>query len=307
VRLETGPAADGRVEGDEPDRETLLARLETLEDETERLRRELADARRRRYRRTALGLALVGALAVGGAVLFPDVREVLLALGGTGLFGALLVYYLTPERFVAASVGESVYDALAGDLEAVAAELELSEAAVYVPVGGDPAVRLYVPEVAEGPDAVPDPESLGDALVVEGAYRGLSLRPTGDALRGEFSEAAAPLPDSTPALCRAACDALLEQFELVEAADPDLDAAGGRLTVRVADSPYGPLDRLDHPVASFLASTLAAHLERPVELSVAPGEEGSYLVTCRWAVGAGCEAGYPSPRFVCPLFTFSTP
>ena len=110
------PAADDADEGN-ADEEELLARIETLQDENERLRRELSAARRTRYRRTAIGMAFLGGLGLLGAGLIPSLRELLLALGGTGLFGALLTYYLTPERFVAASVGEAVYGTLAENLE----------------------------------------------------------------------------------------------------------------------------------------------------------------------------------------------
>jgi hypothetical protein len=280
MSVEAEPAAEESApDGDE---EALLARIETLEDENERLRRELSAARRTSYRRTAVGMAVLGGAALAGAALLPDVREVLLALGGTGLFGALLTYYLTPERFVAASVGEAVYVTLATNLEAIAAELELSETAVYVPVDGDPAVRLYLPEQPLAAVSLPDPAELHDTFVVEPGHRGLSLRPSGDPLREELLEATEPLPESPGLLVRAVSEALVEQFELVDAADFDVDEAG-RATVRITGSAYGPVDRLDHPVASLLATTLAHVLDRPVELEVAPTEEGAgYLVTCRW-------------------------
>jgi hypothetical protein len=82
---------------DDADEEELLARIETLQDENERLHRELSAARRTRYRRTAIGMAFLGGLGLLGAGLIPSLREPLLALGGTGLFGALLTYYLTPS------------------------------------------------------------------------------------------------------------------------------------------------------------------------------------------------------------------
>jgi hypothetical protein len=227
-------------------------------------------------------MGLLGALALAGAYAFPGVRTVLVALGGTGLFGAVLTYYLTPDRFVGAGVAAGVYDALAGDLEAVAAELELSETAVYVPVGGDPPVRLYVPEQPPDVAGLPDDDALRNALVVAPDHRGLSLRPTGGALYAELEEAAAPLPEAPPALAATVGEALVEQFELVETADPDLDES--RATFRVTDSAYGPVDRLDHPVGSLAATALASGLGRPVELEVTAADDDptAYLVTCRW-------------------------
>ncbi len=272
-----GDAVDG------PDVEAMAARIETLEGEIERLETELADARRTSYRRTALGMAALGGLALAGAAAFPGVRTVLVALGGTGLFGALLTYYLTPERFVGAGVAGGVYGALAANLEAIAAELELSDAAVYVPVDGEPPARLFVPEQPPAAGGVPGADALRNAFVVTPVHRGLSLRPTGGPLRAEFVDAVAPVPATPGDLAPAAAEALVEQFELVDTADPDV--GDGRVTVRVTGSTYGPVDRLDHPVASFLATTFATALERPVALEVTPGSEaGTYLVTCRWDV-----------------------
>ena len=274
-------SADPSGNGGEPDPAALAARVETLEGELERLRAELAAARRTSYRRSAAGMGLLGGLALAGAYAFPGVRTVLVALGGTGLFGAVLTYYLTPDRFVGAGVAAGVYDALAGDLEAVAAELELSETAVYVPVGGDPPVRLFVPEQPPDIAGLPDDDALRNALVVAPDHRGLSLRPTGGALYAELEEAAAPLPEAPPALAATVGEALVEQFELVETADPDLDES--RATFRVTDSAYGPVDRLDHPVGSLAATALASGLGRPVELEVTAADDpAAYLVTCRW-------------------------
>ena len=274
---------DRSGDGGEPDPAALAARVETLEGELERLRAELAAARRTSYRRSAAGMGLLGALALAGAYLFPGVRTVLVALGGTGLFGAVLTYYLTPDRFVGAGVAAGVYDALAGDLEAVAAEFELSETAVYVPGGGDPSIRLYIPEQPPNVAGLPDDDALRNALVVAPDHRGLSLRPTGGALYAELEEAAAPLPEAPPALAATVGEALVEQFELVETADPDLDLDESRATFRVTDSAYGHVDRLDHPVGSLVATALASVLERPVELDVTAADDpAAYLVTCRW-------------------------
>lgn len=280
MSAEAEPAASSP---DDRDPEALLARIEALEGEVERLETELSDARRTSYRRTAIGMAFLGGLALVGAGAFPGVRTVLLALGGTGLFAALLTYYLTPERFVGAGVAGGIYAALAANLEAIAAELELSDERVYVPVDGEPAARLYVPEQPPAVAGVPDAATLRNAFVVTPEHRGLSLRPTGGPLASEFREAASPVPEAPAELSRAAGEALVEQFELADTADPDV--GDGRTTFRVTGSTYGPVDRFDHPVASFLATAHATALGQPVALEVTPeADAGTYLVTCRWDI-----------------------
>jgi hypothetical protein len=262
-----------------PDRSELLARIETLEDENERLRNAVEAAQRRRYRRTAIGLLIVGLFALGGAFAFPSLRTVLIALGGTGIFGAVLTYFLTPERFVAASVGEQVYRTLADNEAAIVDDLDLRGDPLVIPTEGDAApARLYV-SVTDG-DARPDSEALSEPFVT-GDEPGISLAPTGVPLYESVIDAAGTLPEAPGDLAATVGDALVEQFELVDGVDTDVEP--GRATLTVSGSAYGPVDRFDHPVASVLAATLAIELDEPVTVDVNDGgERGDWLVTCRW-------------------------
>ena len=272
---DTDPSTDSDVE----DRRELAARVELLAEENERLREEYVRARRSQYRATAVGLAAVGLVAALGGLLFPDAREVLVALGATGLFGAVLTYYLTPSRFVAAEVGERVYAAAAANGAAIVDDLGLHDERVYVPGETEPA-RLYVPQHAEY--AIPEPRA--GPIVVDDASRGLLLTATGAELFREFERGlTGTLADAPPVLAEQLTDALLEQFELVRSADVDADTERDRVTVAVAGSAFGDVDRFDHPVASFLAVGFAAGLERPIALEVTPGDErADWLLTCRW-------------------------
>lgn len=275
---------------DDDDELELAARVEVLSEENRRLREEYARARRSRFRRAALGLAGVGLLATAGAVAFPAVRTVLLALGGTGLFAAVLSYYLTPERFLSASVSEAAYGALATNGASVAADLGLQDTHVYVPTGtaadDRSSVKLFVPQRTNY--EIPDDEALDSALVVtpESDSRGLSLEPTSGALVREFRTAlTGELSDQPGVLAQQLADALVEQFELVDAADPEADSEANRVSVAVDGSAFGPVDRFDHPVASFVAAGLAIGVGYPVTVDVIEGEErADHLVTCRWDV-----------------------
>ncbi|SDG29217.1 hypothetical protein [Halorientalis regularis] len=267
--------------------EDLVAEVEVLREENRRLREEFARARRTQYRRTAITLAGIGVLAGIAGVLFADARTVLFALGGTGVFFGVLVYYLSPEQFISADVGRRVYEALARNEAGVAAELGLQDDHVYVPTG-DAAddVRLFVPQRSEY--ELPDADALSDVFVVpdEPAGRGLALEPAGGPLAVEFGQAITnDIEDDPTATTTALADALVEQFELVTSADADTDPDAGRLTVGVTESVYGPVDRFDHPVASFLAVGLASALNTPVTTEVSTGDDRvDYLVTCQWDV-----------------------
>ncbi|MFC6716033.1 hypothetical protein ACFQGT_17745 [Natrialbaceae archaeon GCM10025810] len=296
----TARAVDGTdtTETDETtDRLELAAQVELLEEENRRLRDEYARAQRSQYRRTATGLALVGAVAALGGAVFPTGREVLFVLAAIGLFGAVLTYYLTPGAFVAASVGERIYAALARNEAAIADELGLCDERHYLPdresdVGPDGAgstATLYVPQ---DPLADAAERSVLAARATSGPFltdpdrRGLLLEPTGASLFDEFARAltADLAPAAAPgALATQLADGLVEQLELARSATPDVDADAGRATIAIDDSAVGDVDRFDHPIASFLAVGFANGLERPVRLEVARGDErADWLVTCRW-------------------------
>jgi hypothetical protein len=266
-------------DSEEVDRSELVARIETLEAENERLRTVVEVAQRRQYRYTAIGLLVVGLVALGGAFVFPSLRIVLIALGGTGVFGAVLTYFLTPERFVAASVGEQIYGTLADNEAAIVDDLDLRGDPVVVPSEGDAApARLYV-SVTEG-DGIPDATALSDPFVT-GDKPGISLVPTGVPLYESVADAAGTLPEAPGDIAATVGDALVEQFELIDAVDTDTEP--GRATLTVSGSAYGPVNRFDHPIASVLAATLAIELDKPVTVAVDDGgERGDWLVTCRW-------------------------
>lgn len=260
------------------------ARAEILAEENRRLRSEFARAQQSKYRRTAYGLGIVGLLAVGGGILFPDGREVLFVLGATGLFGAILTLYLTPGQFVSADVGERVYAAMAANETAIATELGLSETRLYLPDDGNSA-RLYIPQRSES--GIPD--DLNRPIIVDEDHRGLILDATGSFLFAEF-ERALPggLSESPPSLATQLADGLVEQFELAAAVDPDIDTGDGRATFAVRESAFGDPDRIDHPVVSFLAVGFAVALDQPVSVEVAAGDgREDWLVTCRWDTDSG--------------------
>lgn len=278
---QSGDGTESDTRASTVDEFEAAAQIELLVEENRRLRSEYARARQTRYRRTALGLAAVGAVAVAAGILFPDGQQVLFALAGTGLFGGLLTYYLAPGQFVAAEVGERVYGAAATNEAALVSELGLRDDRLYLPGDDTVLARLFVPQYLE----YDYPETLTTPIVTEGSQRGLVLEATGSGLFEEFERALATDLATGPAeLATQLTDALVEQFELARSADPDVDTDGERLTVAISGSAFGPVDRFDHPIASFLAVGVAVGLDSPVELEVARGDDrADWLVTCRWA------------------------
>lgn len=275
-------------EGETLSREELLVQLELFAEENQQLRESYTQAKQTKYRQTAIGLGVVGVLAIGGGVLVQSANTVLFVLGGIGLFGAILTYYLTPEQFVSADVGRDVYATLAGNETALTEELGLAAQHRYVPLTTDGGVRLFIPQDEAAP--LPDEAMLTQTVVApdDGERRGLALDPSGQRLFRSFEDALAGSLSSTPAeLTEQLTDAIIEQFELARAASADVAADEGRVTVEISGSVYGPLDRFDHPIASFLAVGLAQGLDEPIAVEITEDSDGdrSSLVTCRWDTG----------------------
>lgn len=286
--VEREPAADATAGDGERVRE-LRAQVDLLRAENERLRNEYARARRTSYRRTALGLAGVGAVAVLAGVLFPAARQVLFVLGAVGLFGGILTRYLTPARFVAAETGERVYAAQADTLDALTDQLGLSDHRLYVPVTGDPPAKLFLPQHTEY--ELPDWDALEGPLVVDvpDAQRGASLVPTGGTLFREFERSlASPLGDDPVTVVEQVADALVERFELVETADVSVDETEGQATLAMDGAVYDDAGTVDNPLGSLLAVALVAALDTPVSLETVRSD-GELVVTARWDAATGAD------------------
>ena len=273
-------AAAGGTETDS--HEELTVQLELLRERNRQLREEYLRSQQQTYRRSAIGLVVVGLLGIAAGVAFPDARTVLLALGGTGVFGGILTYALTPERFIAATVSGSVFDALAADRDAMLDELGLAGTPVYIPT--DPP-RLYIPAttLSDPTDQpLPPTDELTHLFVTDPDDNlGVALTPTGGPLLEEFKQSlTTPLATAPPSLVNQLTEGLVENFELADGIDTSVDAAGGRVTVEFTGVAYGRIDRLDHPVSSLLATGLAVGLDTPVRVTV--DDTTPPVVTYRW-------------------------
>jgi hypothetical protein len=272
-----GQAVEADLAADVSESADLQTRVAVLKAENRQLRDEHTRAKQATYRRTALGLLAVGALGLLGGVVFPDARSVLFALGGTGVFAAVLTYVLTPERFVTASVGARVYQALRADRDAMLGELGIGGDPVYVPVDD---VRVFVPRHEGAP--LPDPAELADLFVVpeESQEGGVAFRPTGAPLFDEFETTRSRSVEATPhAVAPVLADALVELFELADGVDHDVDTETNRVTFEIAGAGLGDPTGIDHPIPSFLAVGLARTLDATVRVEV---RDDPLTVTCRY-------------------------
>lgn len=271
------------TDGNELDAEELQARVELLAAENERLRDEYTRARQTQYRRSALALAGLGLLGIVGSILIVEQRRVLLALGATGLFGAALTYYLTPERFVPETVGERIHSAHTANQRALIDELGLQETRVYVPTPehSNPA-RLFLPQRTDY--EVPDSLDHVLAIASEPRERGMAVVPTGAPLYEEFTATVTGDPATEPAaLAAQLADAVVEQFELATAVGYDRDLEADRVVFPVTDPVYGDLTVPDHPIGSLLGTGFALGLDTPVTVRVRDDDRVDARIVLAWS------------------------
>ncbi|MGA9402005.1 hypothetical protein [Haladaptatus sp.] len=103
--------------------------------------------------------------------------------------------------------------------------------------------------------------------------RGVAVPPTGSGLFHEYESMVGDTANEVPELADELADALVEEFELVGSATPEVDVENDTINIRVSGSRYGPVDRFDHPVASFIAVGAVNATGRPVTLETTRDQE----------------------------------
>lgn len=255
--------------------EELAAQLELLQEENDRLRAEYKRAKKTTYRRTAIALAGIGALALLAAGLLPGVRELLIVLAAIGLFGGVLTFYLTPERVVTIDVGEAVYDAHHTAGNQLVDELGLTDTRIYVPIREE--IRLFIPKHREY--ELPTEPTL--FVTDDTATRGVTLRPTGETLATELDTTSAASTESSFATAiRQAGDAVVEQFEIADSVDITTSNGDGdtQLIVEIAGAAFGSLAKFDHPVVSLIGTAAAREVDTAVRVET-KRQSNSFVAT----------------------------
>ncbi|MBX0322128.1 hypothetical protein EGH21_03680 [Halomicroarcula sp. F13] len=190
--------------------------------------------------------ALVGVGLVAAGVAVAPFQTLLFAWGGTALFAALLLQFVTTERTVPARVASDLAVAMGANARRLA--------------GDGP------------PEYVPDGESV--TLTADG--RDTHVDPVGVRLLATLDAPGTDDPaDRLPALV----DCLVADLELADSATGHTTADGAEVTVT---GPAVGTDALfDHPVVSVVGVGLARAVGRPVRVEPTV-EDDRLVVTCRW-------------------------
>ena len=290
MTAETDPDRRSEEPTDARDEDRLRGRIAVVEEENRRLRQEDLRARQSQYRRSAIGMAFVGAVALVGAAVLPALRRTLLILAATGGFGGVLLYFLTPDQLVPASVGEAAYTAYRSHATALRDELGLQEQSIYVPLDRtdetDAGVRLFVPQTTDW--ELPDEQSLQATFVSpnQERRRGVAFTPAAHQLWTAFVRGTSLIDDSPDRLPSQLAEAAVEQFELARTADAEADEPARRVSIVVEDVSYGVPTHFDHPLVSFLAVGLARGLDTSVEVPSVDAVDTGHRITFRYEQAA---------------------
>ena len=236
----------------------------------------------------ALLLAALGIASLGGWFLWGTATTgPLLYFGGIGLFGAVLVPLIFPERTLPPMVAEGLHGALVSAVEREGGAGATRGATVYRPdpdgAGGagstEPSdVRVYA--LDGEPQDLDSAASVASTLTTESSFRSSAA---GSVLYRAFRSEAVPNVGATPeAFAWQLCQGLTEWFELATDATPEVESTGG-MTIHIEESTLPRADRFDHPIVSFLGVALACYWDRPVVIDVQPGEgePKSYRINLR--------------------------
>ena len=241
--------------------------------------------RRLTSKRSCLALGLFGTISILLGIVFTAGRSVLLVVGSTSVFVAILVPVISPKRVISPVVARSVYDALAETRTSFTVESGHPYEQIYVPGVHDDRIRLFIPQHTDEKDSSYTAGQFTGTLEDEGRH-GQLLQPSADGLFNEFDRALAGEVSNTPETLVAQIDeGLVQLFELVERTDVHFDPAENNLMFGIAGSVLGPIDRIDHPVVSFIGVCMARGMECPVTVKPESIDEKhcDYLVTCTWS------------------------
>jgi len=271
----------------------LDRKVRILTERTNELHADSLRARDAQHRSLATALAgtgisviflgiLLGAHDTPGSVPSTTVTVV----GGIGLFIGIFLYYVTPEHFVTAAVVTAVCQTL----DAVSRPLsEGVTTPVYTYASGSGAeteVHLELSQTTVSTDGGETMEEHFDKNTNTPESPLNQVVPTGLPLYREVGPSPPYSEGSTRERSLRLAETLNSPLGLVGSVEavwePD------QLSVRIADSTCGPIDRFDHPVPSLLACGLAMETQSKVvvETERLDTADFDWQVTCRQVADA---------------------
>ncbi len=235
-----------------------------------------------------------GITAIISGVAAPAPRTVLLALGATGLIAGALLYLITPQFFVRASLFEQIHGVLASNMGLYYPSAERKSERFYIPCNGtepgNGAVVIFLPKDVDTVEPANNMSACPSLSEVHEERSGALLYTTGDALLDEYCQILSREVSDVPTeLAQQTIDGLKNGLELATTATCDVDRSKQRADIKIEGSIIEPSQRFDDPVTSFVGAVFAYGLDRPVIVEQTGVEEGSISISCRWEEWAWLE------------------
>ncbi|MBX0286464.1 hypothetical protein [Haloarcula salinisoli] len=224
----------------------------------------------------------MGLLLILAAVLFamatslPTFRQTLVTLGVVGIFGSILLYVVTPERFLPADVTRAVESVRNQNVGWIVEKLSTSQQPRYVPTADG--IKLFFPEFAG--DETPDIAEVETGTEPSDSVSGIVLKPSGDPFLQLVLAEAGRLPRSNAEAVDSLSTALVDRFGLAEAATVE-SIDDDHVTIEVSGSIFDQKDNLDHPIVSLFATGLAHSSGTEVRPTVTTTDTDDLLITLR--------------------------
>ncbi len=210
-----------------------------------------------------------GVSSIIGGVFASSPRGVLIALGATGLFSGFLMYLVTPQRVIHASILERMHDAAVANVSLYVPHAKEQSEYTYVPHDGnepgDGAVLLYVPDEKPQHSAGSFVYPIGDSLLAE----------VDDRAMNDWS-------GSDVELGRQIVDSLQNGLEMVGTATCTVESSEQRATVEIKRSTIDSIGQFDDPVTSFVGTAFAFGLGHPVRVKTDTGSKNEISISCLW-------------------------
>lgn len=231
---------------------------------------------------TGIGLLLIlAALFIAGSFITPVLRDTLIALSVVSVFGAVLLYLVTPERFLAAGLIRSIEATGSRNIQSLIERAGVARTPRYVPT--ETGVKLVFPELASDPTP---PVAELEKEYSERDSGALVLHPSGERVLTESGFQTGDVrPDKTAAIDALSSSIIRQRGLANRTAIESIDDQ--HATVKITGSVFDATHHLDHPVQSIFAVGLATILESPVQPTMTVKENDDLLITFRWGKKLG--------------------
>lgn len=227
---------------------------------------------------TVIGLFVgLAAVLLAAAFLKPTLQGPLVALSAVSVFSSLLLYLVTPERFLAADVAASIASVASQNTALLVERAGVNPTPRYVPT--DSGVKLFFP--GQGTDTTPPASALTGAGTEIDQADGLVLEPTGTELLGSAGFQTSKLPTDAEEALVILSPVIVNQFGLADRATIE-SVDDQHVTLRVSGTVFHTEHTCDDPVQSILSVGLATALDAPVQPAMTVDENDDLLITLQW-------------------------